>query len=571
MSLARLRLILRPRTLVQASALLVLAGALSGCIAIRSYNDTQRLQGYVTLQLTVCASDHDRDTYSTCDPANPSMNTAEGDNGLQADEEIDGSKPGLIKRGQLLAGFRVPNGAVAPTTFRSEDLSVSMTSSPDYTARLNTEFPPPAGFRWVGYISADLPFDAAFNNDRQTVLAPEFALPPGVDGAPFVGPFRWRAVIGLRKTGVGGVSPAASVTCSGSTIYVCFDSPQTVPTSHISATVADVGVHRGTTATVVPGETATVTFPIQNLAPAGTLGNRIVNLSASTTVPGASAAPAGNSINLIARTSATPTQTTTVSVPIPPSTPVGSYTATLTASANTATGPGLVRPNTATIQVVDRSAPAIRVSTPSDGATFVLGQSVPSDYGCTEEAGGTGLASCAGPVPSGEAVDTSSVGEKTFTVTSSDVGGNTASLSRTYTVVAPPPPTIVSASQPGRINFSLPFGFSAAASTRFNLLQVKNIPRGSLVEVRCKGRTCPKRTVRGRKRPVTFTKRNASGTVNIKPFRNTSLRAGTVLTVTVTKPGSFGMVKKVKIRRNRRPTITTTCLQPNSKASAPCA
>ena len=69
---------------------------------------------------------------------------------------------------------------------------------------------------------------------------------------------------------------------------------------------------------------------------------------------------------------------------------------------------------------------------------------------------------------------------------------------------------------------------------------------------------------------MTFTKRNASGTVNLTAFRNKSLRAGTVLTVTVTKPGSFGMVKKVTMRKNKRPAITTTCLQPNSKASAPC-
>jgi hypothetical protein len=49
------------------------------------------------------------------------------------------------------------------------------------------------------------------------------------------------------------------------------------------------------------------------------------------------------------------------------------------------------------------------------------------------------------------------------------------------------------------------------------------------------------------------------------------LRAGAVLTVTVTKPGSFGMVKKLTVKRNKRPTLTTSCLTLDSKAKAPCS
>ena len=33
-----------------------------------------------------------------------------------------------------------------------------------------------------------------------------------------------------------------------------------------------------------------------------------------------------------------------------------------------------------------------------------------------------------------------------------------------------------------------------------------------------------------------------------------ALRAGTVLTVTVTKPGAFGMVKTLTVKKNKRPT-----------------
>jgi hypothetical protein len=68
---------------------------------------------------------------------------------------------------------------------------------------------------------------------------------------------------------------------------------------------------------------------------------------------------------------------------------------------------------------------------------------------------GSGLASCAGPVPSGAGIDTSTPGQKTFTVTASDLAGNAASLTRTYTVVAPTPPTITA---------SVSFGFAGSAA-----------------------------------------------------------------------------------------------------------
>ena len=64
--------------------------------------------------------------------------------------------------------------------------------------------PRAGGFRWEGYSSTELPFDPAVPADRTTRLEPEFALPAGADGAPFAGPFRWRAVVGFRETGAGG-------------------------------------------------------------------------------------------------------------------------------------------------------------------------------------------------------------------------------------------------------------------------------------------------------------------------------------------------------------------------------
>jgi Bacterial Ig-like domain (group 3) len=96
----------------------------------------------------------------------------------------------------------------------------------------------------------------------------------------------------------------------------------------------------------------------------------------------------------------------------------------------------------ATYTVVDRTAPTITLTTPASGAVYGLGEQVAADYSCADEAGGSGLASCSGTVAGGDAVDTSSVGEKTFKVEAADNAGNPASKSVSYTVVDRTAPTI---------------------------------------------------------------------------------------------------------------------------------
>jgi hypothetical protein len=550
----------RLRTALILAASLPLAVALSGCIAIKSETAGQRLQGFVTLSVTICLSDHDRDTYTTCDPPE---NTAENDNSFEGDEDLGGTHFTELQRGQLLVGFRVPSGTVAPDTMQSTDGRVVLAKNASYTARLVANSAPPAGFFWQGYVSAELPFDPTSANDRGTTLVPEFRLPPGAGGAPFDGPFRWRAIVGFRKTGTGGAPPNSDVVCDVLSGSVCFDSPPTAAlATHLSASVSDIGVLAGSDAAVGQGETATVSFPIFNRDERA-LGARTVSLSATTTVPGSTVTTAANTLSVAAN--ATPT--TPVTVSIPPGTPVGTYTATLTVSANAGSGPPMVRTNKARITVVDKIAPAIRISTPSDGSTFAVGQAVAADYGCTDEAGGSGVGTCAGPVPPASAIDTSKPGDFAFTVDATDGTGNAATQTKTYKVVAPTPVPNIKR----RVNVTLAFGFpSAASSTKFTLLQVKNVPAGATVRATCKGAGCPTKKVKGKKRNVVFTKKNASATVNLKPFLRKSLRAGTVLTVTVTKPGFFGMVKKLTVKKNKRPTLSTSCLQPDSKAKAAC-
>lgn len=83
---------------------------------------------------------------------------------------------------------------------------------------------------------------------------------------------------------------------------------------------------------------------------------------------------------------------------------------------------------------VDTAAPTISINSPANGATYLLGETVLADYSCADEVDGSGLATCAGTVPSGSAIDTSTVGPKTFTVNATDNAGNPATQTVNYSV-----------------------------------------------------------------------------------------------------------------------------------------
>ena len=84
--------------------------------------------------------------------------------------------------------------------------------------------------------------------------------------------------------------------------------------------------------------------------------------------------------------------------------------------------------------VVDGSPPVVSIVAPVDGASYLLGQSVPAEYACSDEMGGSGIMACVGDVADGAAIDTASVGAKTFTVTATDNAGNTTTNTVSYTV-----------------------------------------------------------------------------------------------------------------------------------------
>jgi hypothetical protein len=90
--------------------------------------------------------------------------------------------------------------------------------------------------------------------------------------------------------------------------------------------------------------------------------------------------------------------------------------------------------------LADTTAPTISIVTPPDNAIYNLGQAVTASYSCTDT-GGSGLATCTGPVANGAAIDTAAAGVKSFTVSATDGAGNPSTKTVHYTVVAQPPPT----------------------------------------------------------------------------------------------------------------------------------
>jgi hypothetical protein len=80
---------------------------------------------------------------------------------------------------------------------------------------------------------------------------------------------------------------------------------------------------------------------------------------------------------------------------------------------------------------IDTVAPAITITTPANGATYFVNAAIASNYSCSDPAPGSGVAACAGPVSNGSNIDTTA-GSKTFTVTATDVAGNSASKTSSY-------------------------------------------------------------------------------------------------------------------------------------------
>lgn len=86
---------------------------------------------------------------------------------------------------------------------------------------------------------------------------------------------------------------------------------------------------------------------------------------------------------------------------------------------------------------VDTTGPEITIDAPVDGAVYEQDAVVNASYSCTDDAGGSGVATCSGTVPDGTPIDTASLGPHTFTVDATDIAGNPSQRTVDYAVALP--------------------------------------------------------------------------------------------------------------------------------------
>ena len=84
---------------------------------------------------------------------------------------------------------------------------------------------------------------------------------------------------------------------------------------------------------------------------------------------------------------------------------------------------------------IDRAPPVITITSPRNGAEFSILHRVPAGWNVADALSGVG--SAAASTRQGEPIDTSTLGAHTFAVTATDLAGNRATTTHTYTVAAP--------------------------------------------------------------------------------------------------------------------------------------
>jgi hypothetical protein len=98
--------------------------------------------------------------------------------------------------------------------------------------------------------------------------------------------------------------------------------------------------------------------------------------------------------------------------------------------------------------------------------------------------------------------------------------------------------------------------------TRFTV----EAPAGATVEVRCRGRGCPRRS---QVRKVTSTNGKQTRLLRFRRFER-RLRARAAVRVFVTKPGTIGKYTSFRIRKDNAPKRRDLCMLPGAKLPSPC-
>ena len=130
----------------------------------------------------------------------------------------------------------------------------------------------------------------------------------------------------------------------------------------------------------------------------------------------------------------------------------------------------------------DATAPTITISSPVNGAQYVLNAAVPSGYECSDTI--SGMQSCSGTVANGLNFDTSSVSAHSFTVSATDRAGNTATpVKVTYNVIYSQSkgrtvlPPLEQVDNPSKLKKSHQTG--STIPIKFQLFDSKGVPIGT--------------------------------------------------------------------------------------------
>lgn len=344
-------------------ALLVSMVVLGGCVSIQSVtSEQQEIVGKLRVTMTVCASGNVNGPGGAEDhPGCPGKGNS---------DSTAFAFPDPVGPVQLLLAYRVPVGTGAPETISATPAPAPPASgtivgrrSPTYEAALQAAVPASPGSVWIGYLSDPYTFDdggeGAFAQSA-TVTA-DFSLPPTADGAPFVGSFRFRPVVGARQAGSPLFPTDRPVDC-GANVYdtdngtgtVCIDSPAPGPVFNqvgydLTYPTRDFGVLAGK-ATASPGQTVMLPF---NVRGAGALpAGLTAGLSASTGLPGVGGvAP---SVPTAALSNGSDTRVT-VPVSIPKAAGPGVFDVSVTGRL----GNGQTRTGVAKLTVRDRQKPVL--------------------------------------------------------------------------------------------------------------------------------------------------------------------------------------------------------------------
>jgi hypothetical protein len=313
------------RGLLALTTAALLAFVLSGCFVIVNDSPSQdKVIGDVVVHTEACVSSTAMDATCT-DTGNSTRGIGDGE-------------------GQFLLAYRIPDGYGAPTqiTSASGTPQLVMDANQSYVDQLTTLAPPPAGERWVGYMSQTV----SSVSDQAYAFDTHFTRPPAQNGVPSNAPFQYLTILGGRDVTtefpdtraltcgttfgdlLAGVGVVGTTTIEGT---VCVDSPSVAPTdTQLPADSVlfprDLAVAPGS-ATASRNTTVNVPFTLNyvgatNPAALFTLASSVTGLA------GATATPANATFNPPSNSSTVQN----VAVKVPLKAPAGTYTVPFSAT-----------------------------------------------------------------------------------------------------------------------------------------------------------------------------------------------------------------------------------------------